>query len=460
MGIRLSYGLSLKDSPLMDETRDAVSTETLESAEITRFAESYASFNRIINSLQRQYIELKDEFTDQNAQLADVNQRLVEMTRQNLAVSKFLNSILTAVSVGIIAVDQHGRITQLNPAASRLLSISAAEAVGEPYRDVIPPGTPVYANALRATESGKSIESVEKRIDLADGTHLALSVSTAILRDDDGCAVGAVEVFQDLTRLKRIEQELSRLTTLAALGEMAATIAHEVRNPLAGIGGFAALLKRDLNIDDPKQKLVGKIIAGVESLNRTVTTLLNYSRFEEVNKEDLAYRDFLKKALDQFRFDNGEKLNAITLNFASESVVERAIVHIDPMLVRQLLFNLLTNAVDACGERGAVEISFRKLPRHESLTLHAERMLLGLDETFIETAVRDSGPGINEKLADKIFSPFFTTKSNGTGLGLAVSWKIAKAHGGEIIAKNHPDGGAQFLFLLPTKIDHVDMEHA
>ncbi len=92
-------------------------------------------------------------------------------------------------------------------------------------------------------------------------------------------AVGAVEVFQDLTRLKKIEQELSRLSTLAALGEMAATIAHEVRNPLAGIGGFASLLKRDLNIDDPKQKLVDKIIAGVESLNRTVTTLLNYYPF-------------------------------------------------------------------------------------------------------------------------------------------------------------------------------------
>ena len=444
----------------MDETRDAASTVTLESADLSRFAESYASFNRIINSLQRQYIELKDEFTDQNTQLADANQKLVEMTRRNLAVSEFLNSILNAVPVGIIAVDERGRITQFNPAATKLLAISPAKALGQPYRDIVPPGTPVHANALRAAESGKAVESAEKKLELSDGSLLSLSVSTAILRDDDGRAVGAVEVFQDLTRLKKIEQELSRLSTLAALGEMAAPIAHEVRNPLAGIGGFASLLKRDLNIDDPRQKLVDKIIAGVESLNRTVTTLLNYSRFEEVNKEDVLYREFLLEAIDQFRADNSEKLASIDLRLENEPGENLTIARIDPMLIRQLFFNLLTNATDASAEGGSIEVTFRRLPREEALANYAGRMLLGLDETVLETIVRDTGIGIDEKLSEKIFSPFFTTKTNGTGLGLAVSWKIAKAHGGEIVAENHPDGGARFLFLIPTKIDHVDMERS
>ncbi|MCM2273034.1 MAG: ATP-binding protein [candidate division Zixibacteria bacterium] len=444
----------------MDETRDAASTVTLESADLSRFAESYASFNRIINSLQRQYIELKDEFADQNSRLADANQKLVEMTRRNLAVSEFLNSILYAVPVGIIAVDERGRITQFNPAATKLLAISPSTALGQPYRDIVPPGTPVHANALRAAESGKAVDSAEKKLELSDGSLLSLSVSTAILRDDDGRAVGAVEVFQDLTRLKKIEQELSRLSTLAALGEMAATIAHEVRNPLAGIGGFASLLKRDLNIDDPRQKLVDKIIAGVESLNRTVTTLLNYSRFEEVNKEDVLYREFLLEAIDQFRADNSEKLASIDLRLENEPVENLTIARIDPMLIRQLFFNLLTNATDANAEIGSIQVTFRRLPREEALAKYAGRMLLGFDETVLETVVRDSGIGIDEKLSDKIFSPFFTTKVNGTGLGLAVSWKIAKAHGGEIVAENHPDGGARFLFLIPTKIDHVDMERS
>jgi PAS domain S-box-containing protein len=444
----------------MDENRDATTTVELETAELSRFTESYASFTRIINSLQRQYLELKDEFTSQNKQLTTTNQKLVEMTRQNLAVSEFLNSILNAVTVGIIAVDQHGRITQFNPAATQMLGIPAGKALGQPYREILPPGTPVNANALRAAESGKPVESVEKRLELADSTQLSLSVSTAILRDDTGKAVGAVEVFQDLTRVKRIEQELSRLSTLAALGEMAATIAHEVRNPLAGIGGFAALLKRDLTIDDPKQKLTDKIIAGVESLNRTVTTLLNYTRFEEVNREDLAYGEFVQKSLEQFRFDNGERLRTLNIDFAPDPSSQAAKVHIDPMLVRQLLFNLLTNAVEACGEQGKIEISFRRLSRPEALERYSEKLLLGHTESVVETIVHDSGPGINPQVADRIFSPFFTTKSTGTGLGLAVSWKIAKAHGGEIIADNHPSGGARFVFVIPSKIDHVDMEHS
>ncbi|MBK7141022.1 MAG: PAS domain S-box protein [bacterium] len=416
----------------MDEARDAASIVTLESDELHRFTESYASFTRIINSLQRQYIELKDEFTSQNAELKDTNQKLVDMTRKNLAVSEFLNSILTAVSVGIIAVDQQGRITQFNPAASQMLGMSASEVLGRPYREILPPGTPVNANALRASESGKSVESVEKHLDLPDGTRLALSVSTAILRDDAGRSVGAVEVFQDLTRVKRIEQELGRLSTLAALGEMAATIAHEVRNPLAGIGGFAALLKRDLNIDDPKQKLADKIITGVENLNRTVTTLLNYTRFEEVNKEDLTYTEFVQRSLDQFRFDNGERLRAVSLELTPEESSYEAKAHIDPMLVRQLLFNLLTNAVEACGEKGSISISVRRLSRDDAHEKYSDKLLLGHRETVLETTVHDSGHGINAQVLDKIFSPFFTTKSTGTGLGLAVSWKIAKAHGGRL----------------------------
>ncbi len=112
------------------------------------------------------------------------------------------------------------------------------------------------------------------------------------------------------------------------------------------------------------------------------------------------------------------------------------------MLVRQLLFNLLTNAIEACGEQGRSKLRSVDSPARKRWRRYAERMLLGLDETVLETIVRDTGPGINPQVADKIFSPFFTTKSNGTGLGLAVSWKIAKAHGGEIIAENHPDPAA------------------
>jgi PAS domain S-box-containing protein len=446
---------------LMDEERDNRTSHISDtSGDVSRFAESYASFNRIINSLQRQYIELKEEFSNQNGQLVETNLKLVEATKENLAATEFLNGILDSLSAGVIAVDQSGRITHFNPAASVLLGIPQREPFGKHYREVIPPGIPVDANCLRAAETGRSIDLVERTIDLADGTKLHISVSTAILRDNEGRPNGAVEVFHDLTKMKRMEQEFARLTTLAALGEMAATIAHEVRNPLAGIGGFAALLRRDIDDSDPRQKLVDKIIRGVENLNKTVTTLLNYTRFEEVNKEDTLYGDFLRRTIEQFRHENVERLGAIEFLIHPTEAPTSApvIIRIDPMLFRQMVFNLCLNAIEACGRQGRIEIRCRKLPRQKAVQLYAERLLLGLDETVVETTVSDNGPGIPKESLERIFSPFFTTKPDGNGLGLAVAWKIVKAHGGEIIAENTPEGGARFLILIPAKMDHFDRE--
>ncbi len=445
----------------MDEKRDNLTSGIIgASDEVARFTESYASFNRIINSLQRQYIELKEEFSSQNDQLAETHHRLVEMTRQTLAVTQLLNDILRSLSAGVIAVDQSGRVTHFNPAASMMLGIPARDPLGKHYRDVIPPGTPMEANCLRASETGRPVDMIERTIYLADGTKLQISVSTAILRDSEGRPGGAVEVFHDLTKIKKMEQEFARLNTLAALGEMAATIAHEVRNPLAGIGGFAALLERDIPEDDPRRKLVDKIIRGVGNLNKTVTTLLNYTRFEEVNKEEIVFDDFLKRTLEQFHHEHSDLIGStnFTISPVGPSPVPPVGVRVDPMLMRQLLFNLCLNAVEATNRQGSVDIAFRKLPRQKAVAWYADRLLLGLDETVVETTVTDNGPGIPKDSIERIFSPFFTTKQDGNGLGLAVAWKIVKAHGGEILADNISEGGARFTVLIPAKMDHVVLE--
>ncbi len=437
---------------------DVQSLET--SADVSRFAESYASFNRIINGLQRQYLQLKEESSTQNDMLAEVNARLVGLTRQNLAATEFLNGILKSMSTGVIAVDQDGRITHFNPAASVLLGISGSEPVGKLYRDIVLAGLPPDANCLRSAETGNTVDGVEKQMTLADGTLLHLSVSTAILKDKEGRPNGAMEVFHDLTKLKKMEQELVRLSTLAALGEMAATIAHEVRNPLAGIGGFAALLRRDLADVDPRRELVDKIICGVENLNRTVTTLLNYTRYDEVNKEDVRLDEFLLGAIEQFKRDNAERVDHVVLELSltDEGTREPIMVRADTLLMRQLLFNLLSNAVEAMNGEGTIEIRCRKLDRSELAGQNSERLILGLGETVVETTIIDSGPGIQAESMEKIFTPFFTTKQGGTGLGLAVAWKIMKAHGGEIIADNLPSRGARFRLLMPTRIGSIRLE--
>ncbi|MDD3731673.1 MAG: ATP-binding protein [candidate division Zixibacteria bacterium] len=428
--------------------------------DVSRFTESYASFNRIINNLQRQYIKLKEEFTAQNDKLVETNRKLMEVTGLNLAATEFLNSILNSIAIGVIAVDGDGRITHFNPAASMMLGIAAVEPLGKLYRDVIPPGNLVEANASRAVETGRELNAVEKEIILPDNTRLCVSVSTAILRDRDGRPNGAVEVFHDLTKMKKMEQEIARLNTLAALGEMAATIAHEVRNPLAAIGGFAALLKRDMETDDPRQKMVSKIIRGVENLNHTVTSLLNYTRYEEINREAVDYGSFIRQTVEQYKFDNpvSARNNKLIIHTPLTSVTPNLVVVLDPMLYRQMLYNIFTNAIEACNGAGEIKVTYRKLQRHVASKLYAERVVLGPDETIMETIISDNGPGISEDVLERIFTPFFTTKEGGSGLGLAMAWKVIKAHSGEIMADNKTPRGARFTLLLPAKIDSKNME--
>jgi PAS domain S-box-containing protein len=438
----------------MEEFTGSKALSEMSTDDIRRFTESYASFSRIVNSLQRKYLQLKEDFSSQHEQLADTNRQLVELTRQNLKINSFLHSILNAMSAGVIAVDTSGRVTHCNPAASVLLGIPSDDLVGKMYRDCITPGDPIDANALRTAMSGETVINAEKTLTSADGTVLHLLVSTALLCDDDRKRVGAVEVFHDQTKTKRIEKELARLNTLAALGEMAATIAHEVRNPLTAISGFAAFLERDLPSDDPRQKMVAKITRGVESLNQTVTSLLNYTRFDEVSSDPIDLARFLQNSVQQYKYDDSNLARGTRFNVRSAygGDVSPITISGDSMLLRQLFYNLFTNAIEAGDGETQIDITYARLPRQKACRLYGDRVMLGLDETLAEITVTDDGPGLTEEVRERLFAPFYTTKPDGNGLGLAMAWKIVKAHGGDIVAENASDGGTTFAVVLPIKL--------
>lgn len=443
----------------MDENQEGLTGPTVDTAaNLADFADSYASFNRIVNSLQRKYIELREEFSSQQEKLVEANKRLVEMTARNLAASEFLNGILQAMTAGVIAVDDQGCITHFNPAASLMLGIPADEPPGRFYREIIPAGDPIEANALRATQSGRAVDSVEKIWRLADGTRLIVSVSTAIMTDESGRSIGAVEVFHDMTRMKKMEHEIARLNTLAALGEMAAAVAHQVRNPLSGILGYGSLLRRDMDENDPRQKLVTRICEGVETLNKTVTTLLDYTRHEEIRRRTIVFDEFLDEAVRQFHRDHERLAAGIKIIMPERFHAKPAdsAVPLDPVLFRQVLFNLFCNSCEASGGEGEIVVAYRKLPRQTATSQYADRLLLGLDETVFEITVTDNGPGVSGEALGSLFAPFFTTREGGNGLGLAMAWKIMKAHGGDIALDRAYENGARFVILIPVRINPVE----
>ncbi len=445
----------------MDDQDSTVVASVEAGDEVTRFTESYASFNRIINSLQRKYIELQEEFTTQNDELVEANRQLIELSRRQFEAAEFLNSILDSLSAGVIAVDQSGRVTHFNPAASLIMGIPRKNPLGKLYRDAFPPGRPADANALRAAETGREVTAVEKEIDLGDHGSRCLSVSTAILKDGEGRINGAVELFQDITKTHKMESELARLNTLAALGEMAATVAHEVRNPLSAIAGFAGLLKRDLKKDDPRRATTDKIICGVDRLNKTVETLLNYSRFQQISRQEVVHQEFITATIRQYLADNRPRLRDTSIRVAAFEPVDASETktNVDAVLYRQAILNILDNSLEALDGGGEVIVRSRLWSRDEAARAFGERVLLDTNETILETIISDNGPGIDEEHLDKVFAPFFSTRPDGNGLGLAVAWKILKTHSGDILAQRSEEGGAAFHLLLPTRIDHQKREH-
>ncbi|HEU4436669.1 MAG TPA: ATP-binding protein, partial [candidate division Zixibacteria bacterium] len=246
-------------------------------------------------------------------------------------------------------------------------------------------------------------------------------VSTALLYDREGSLSGALEVMTDLSAYKTLETELEQSKTMAALGEMAALVAHEVRNPLAGISGFAGLLKRELK-DPNLVTMVEKILQGAADLERLVSSLLSYTNRLELNQEPLPLKELVELTTRDLQ-GNLER------NLEQKDLIVRG----DGQYLKMALRNLVENAFQACGNGGNVKIT----------------LTAGLQGKTARLSVSDNGPGISPEIQKKIFTPFYTTREEGTGLGLAIVKKIVEAHRGRVWVESLPQNGATFYIELP-----------
>lgn len=226
--------------------------------------------------------------------------------------------------------------------------------------------------------------------------------------------------------LSEKNRELERRNRLAALGEMAAGMAHEIRNPLGGIQLYASLLSSDVSDRPASQQLVTKISAGVKRLEALVSQVLQFTREIHVNIAPMDLADAIETAVELC----APRAAAKRVNVSATGPKPMAI-NADPLLLGQTIMNLLLNAIEAAPDGGAVSLDY-SMP------------VDGGESTQFHLVVRDNGPGIPTHILDRIFNPFFTTKDSGTGLGLAIVHRVIEAHNGTIRAGNNPDGGAKF----------------
>ena len=247
---------------------------------------------------------------------------------------------------------------------------------------------------------------------------------------------GNILLFQDVTKMKEIEKEMKRVEGLALIGELAAGIAHEIRNPMASISGSIQMLNEGLETDEVSGRLMDIILRETDRLNRLINDFLKYAR-----PKSLEYRKFnlnhviiesLELLKNSGKWDNGIKVKT--------ELDEQAVLVSDPEQIKQVLWNIFLNAVDAISSEGMLFISTKNMNKHDTVT----------ESELIEIIVRDSGSGFSEKALAHLFTPFFTTKKGGSGLGLAIVKRIIESLKGEIYGRNHPDGGAEIKILLKS----------
>jgi PAS domain S-box-containing protein len=403
--------------------REAVSNEE----KLEAFSDAFDTFSKTIERLEDSYSELESRFSLLNSRLEETNLRLREALDENENARAYLQNILSSVSSGILVFDCDWRISHYNNAAQSLLEISDG-LLGKTDGELVAGDNRPEVSAKHTLSTGEEFSSEEKLVTLKSGREIPVAVSTSLMKDQSGTVIGAVEVIHDLTKIRALEDQVSRVKALAALGEIAATVAHEVRNPLGGIAGFASLLKRDLPEDHAGQRLADKIIKGVENLNDSVTSLLTYAREISLSPRDVELSSFLAEIVTYFRADINHSCGKyrIETRLSPKDLRWR----LDPEQFRHAVVNLLHNAIQAMPEGGGIELA-------------------ATGGEMLRVDVTDEGEGIGEEFMERIFTPFFTTKQGGTGLGLATVKKIVEAHRGKIEVESMAGRGTKFRLFFP-----------
>jgi PAS domain S-box-containing protein len=388
-------------------------------------------FNANVAKLETAYKELGLKFDKISQELEDKNQKLEASLLEQERVENQLRSVLESLDSSVVMIDNGEKITLFNPSAERIYALRSEEALGRSYAEVFQAQADKHYPLIETLRHNRTLLGHEKYWKVESGLK-PIGYTTSVVKDRNGQVLGAVEISTDLTQIKQLQNQMQHAKTLAALGEMAATVAHEIRNPLAGIGGFAGLLERDLEGDDPRRALVKKIVQGVSSLNKIVSNLLVYTRHMELQVQKVDFIEWMEDILRyaELEIEKEHKDILIERDYRFPKIEAR----IDPEKFQQVFLNLIFNAIQSIEGKGKI-----------SLRIDRD------GEDFLRVAIIDNGRGIPKEIIGKIFNPFFTTKEQGTGLGLAIVQRIVTLHGGTINVISDPNQFTQFEIRLDSR---------
>jgi len=404
--------------------------------------QAFRAFNEATARLQDSYDSLKERVRQLDLELARKNQELFENLREKEEVKNYLGNILESLTSGVLVVDNAGLITTCNRTAGLITGQTPDSCLNRPLGEVFAHDL-FEALVRRVTESGSSI-SVDRELPGAGGRPLYLRISASRVLDQGRRPIGTVLILQDNTRLRTLEDEAQRNQRLRAMGEMAAGIAHEIRNPLASIELFASLLRKDLAGNPALAPLVDHIRSGVNNMDRIVSSFLLFAKSPRPSRRKCDVGELILDLLDA----SPDLSLPASIRVVRRMAPGECWVSGDGELLRRVFLNLLKNGVQAMPAGGELGIAVEQTAGDDGWNDDRRRC--------VTVSISDTGGGIPADHLEKIFDPFFSTKDKGTGLGLAICHNIIKAHQGTIDVESAEGRKTTFVVRIPGWDDELD----
>ncbi len=341
-----------------------------------------------------------------------------------------LNSTIVEHSqAGLLTTTVSGKIRVFNPYAEELVGLSQSDVYDRKLESVFP-------QLGGDLNPGQESNGSEFEYQTSDGLKMILGYRAASFNDSKGEHAGYIINFKDITALRRMEVALKKADRLAAVGELSARMAHEIRNPLASLCGSVQMLASQVNIDESDQRLMAIITREADRLNSLITDFLEYARPNQPKIERITLHELIEDTCVLLsgdpRFETIQITNLVPVHTE---------IQVDANQLRQVFINLFYNSADSMTDSGCIKIESKILLRGSD----GYHKMPALQIYFT-----DNGTGVPEETARHLFEPFWTTKPNGTGLGLAISYRIIEAHGGTITAESPDEGGCRFVIILPA----------
>ncbi|MBN1849950.1 MAG: PAS domain-containing protein [Deltaproteobacteria bacterium] len=408
------------------------------------YQRSYIFFSIVVNIAAFYCVAFLSSYLSEQIRKGRVE---LEAKKEDIIKLEALNEwIIRSITSGLITLDDQNRIILFNPAAEKFFDSPANKMIGKNVVETIP-----FLKDYIGDHAGALHQDLPRFIDITyqgqgdDSRFIRLSLSPLLL--PDGNRKGQILIFQDMTEIKKIEEEMRRVEGLALIGELAAGIAHEIRNPMASISGSIQMLNENPGMDDVNGRLMDIVLREINRLNHLVNDFLLFARPKSTNFHIFELNQVIMDSLELFK-NSGKWNQNMKVKTHFDDVIK---MESDPEQIKQVLWNIFINAVDEMPDGGILDIHIKEMEMADAS--HPK-------QKGVKIVLRDTGKGFNEETLSHLFTPFYTTKTGGAGLGLAIVKRIVEGLKGKVTGENHPDGGAVITVLLPLRINNVYETHS